>query len=42
LSLIYFEGSLDGALVEQNEVKAKGLLKRAAQKGDIEARVLYI
>jgi hypothetical protein len=29
-------------MVNTDEIKGMGLLKRAAQKGDIEARILYV
>jgi TPR repeat protein len=38
LALIYIEGTM----VNVDEVKGMNLLKRAAQKGDIEARILYV
>jgi len=38
LALIYIEGTM----VNTDEGKGMNLLKRAAQKGDIEARILYI
>jgi TPR repeat protein len=38
LALIYIEGTMGNA----DEVKGMSLLQRAAQKGDIEARILYI
>ena len=38
LGLIYYEGKL----VPHNEEKAKNLIRRAAEKGDIEGRIMYI
>jgi TPR repeat protein len=38
LALIYIEGTM----VNPDEIKGMNLLKRAAQKGDIEARILYV
>jgi TPR repeat protein len=38
LALIYIEG----IMINGDEQKGSNLLKRAAQKGDIEARILYI
>jgi uncharacterized protein len=35
--LIYYEGKL----VKPNEEKAKNLIRRAAEKGDIEGRIMY-
>ena len=38
LGLIYYEGKL----VKYDEEKAKNLIRRAAEKGDIEGRIMYI
>jgi uncharacterized protein len=38
LGLIYYEGKL----VKYDEIKSKNLIRRAAEKGDIEGRVMYI
>lgn len=38
LAMIFYEGKL----VKHDEVKSKNLLKRAAEKGDIEGRIMYI
>lgn len=38
LGLIYYEGKL----VKPNEEKAKNLIRRAAEKGDIEGRIMYV
>ena len=38
LGLIYYEGKL----VKHNETKAKDLIRRAAEKGDIEGRIMHI
>jgi TPR repeat protein len=38
LGLIYYEGKL----VKRNEQKSRDLLRRAADKGDIEGRIMFI
>lgn len=38
LGLIYYEGNL----VAQDDAKAKNLIKRSAEKGDVEGRIMYI
>lgn len=38
LGLIYYEGKL----VKYDENKSKNLIRRAAEKGDIEGRIMYI
>jgi TPR repeat protein len=38
LGLIYYEGKL----VKYDEAKSKNLIRRAAEKGDIEGRIMHI
>jgi len=38
LGLIYYEGKL----VKYDEAKSKNLIRRAAEKGDIEGRIMHV